>query len=127
MDLKSKLIKILPKLKPKTKTPTIELNTTTPKTATQEPTREPLEPTTEKPIKTYHETLYSRGTTPPKPKTKQSTKPLQSWKSTHWEGINSIEKNVDTIHTKEKTTHTTNRKETDIERKVDIILNKKHK
>jgi hypothetical protein len=126
MDLKTKLTKIIPKRKQKPTTKTIEQ--TPPPQTKQPPTEQPPQ-LIEKPQKTYHETLYSKGQAPkepPQPKQQKTTETI--WKPKQWEGITTIESNIDTIHTTDKPPHTTTTcTETNIDRKVDLILKKKHK
>ncbi|MBU0498036.1 MAG: hypothetical protein KKG04_08830 [Candidatus Thermoplasmatota archaeon] len=126
MDLKAKLTKIIPKRKPKPTTKTIEQ--TPPLQTERPPTEQPIH-TVEKPIKIYHETLYSKGHTPKEPPQPKQIKTNEtSWKPKQWEGITNIEKNIDTIHTTDKPQHTTaSCTETNIDRKVDLILKKKYK
>ena len=129
MELKS----VLSKLKP-TKKPQVETKEKQEKNPENHPTsKESAPPIEEKPKaqpnKEYHETIYTKGTKPKEKKTKKETTQETTWKPTHWEGISTIEKNVDTIHTKTKYHQTNNKcsEDMDIEKKVDMLLKKKHK
>ena len=129
MQLKSLLTKLKLKEKPRVET----------KKAPQEEPEAPPEPSEPsliieekqelRPIKEYHETIYTKGHTPKEKKPKKVTKEETTWKPTHWDGISTIEKNVDTIHTKtnyqKPSSHTT--EDIDIERKVDLLIKKKQR
>jgi hypothetical protein len=137
VELKSVFLKLKPNKKPEveTKEKPEKKPQTQPKPTESPATEEKNEhqPQEEKPqpqpIKEYHETIYTKGTKPKEKKPQKQTKPDTSWKPTHWEGITTIEKNVDTIHTKSKypKPNTSCTKDMDIEKKVDILLKKKQK
>ncbi len=129
MELKSVLLKLKPTKKPQVKTKEKQ-----DKKPEMQPTSNESPPLSEEkpkiqPIKEYHETIYTKGTKPKEKKPKKETTQGTTWKPTHWEGISTIEKNVDTIHTKTKYHQTNNKcsEDMDIEKKVDILLKKKHK
>jgi hypothetical protein len=128
MQLKSILAKLKSKKKSEIKTKDIPPNT--PETSPE--AKEPISTKEEEksqPIKEYHEVIYSKGTIPKDKKSKKQTDEANTWKPTHWDGINTIEKNVDTINSKTKyhATATSDIKDSDIDRKVDLLIKKKHK
>ena len=126
MSLKSVLQKLKPKEKPQIHTK--ETPEKKPDSKASEPSgTTPMDVKHEpKPVKEYHETLYTKGHAPKEKKLKAPTKQDTQWKPKHWEGINTIEKNVDTIHIKDNDWRSTpnTKEETDIERKVDMIIKK---
>ena len=129
VELKSVFTKLKPKKKPQEeRKETLEKNPQTTETPS-----EPPQPVEEKPtsqsIKEYHETIYTKGTAPKEKKPQKQEKTDTTWKPTHWDGINTIEKNVDTIHTKTKYQKSTPSctDDMDIERKVDLLIKKKEK
>lgn len=129
MELKSVFLKLKPNKKPEVETkekPEKKPQTQSKPTESPPPIEEQPKP---QPIKDYHETIYTKGTKPKEKKPKKQTKPDTTWKPSHWDGISTIEKNVDTIHTKSKyqKPNTSCTDDMDIEKKVDILLKKKQK
>ena len=126
MSLKSVFTKLKSKKKPEVKTK----ESTQKKPETPPEPCEPTPPIKEKqepqPVKEYHETIYTNGHTPKEKKPKTPLIQETQWKPKHWEGINTIEKNVDIIHTETQYQKTTSciTDDSDIERKVDLLLRK---
>ena len=137
MELKSVFSKFKPTKKPQVETkekqekkPQTQSKPTESPAIEENPQHQPQEEKPQpQPIKEYHETIYTKGTKPKEKKPKKQTTQEPAWKPTHWEGITTIEKNVDTIHTKSKyqKTNTSCTDDMDIEKKVDILLKKKQK
>jgi hypothetical protein len=73
----------------------------------------------EQPVKDYYETLYSKEI--PKKMSLKESKSL--WKKKSWEGVNAVEKNIDSLYQAEERNR--QRFPDDINKKVDKLLSKK--